>query len=70
MLCFTKPMNDLVKPGLEEEWKNIIFPKFFVSDPTSIDQCRQPGLFKEEAVINRGSMIALRDRLYYLCDYI
>ena len=54
-------MNDLVKPGLEDDWKNNILPKFFVTDPTSVDQCRQPGLFKEEATVNFGSMVALRN---------
>ena len=56
----TRPFNDLVKPGLEQEWKNDIFPKYFVRDATNISQARQPGLFKEEAVVNSGSMVALR----------
>ena len=60
MLAMTKPLDELVKPGLEEKWRNNIYPKYFVQDASSIDQCRQPGLFKEEAVVNNGSMIALR----------
>ena len=60
MLCLTRPINELVKPELAEEWENEIFPQFFVRDSTNIDQCRQPGLFKEEAVVNFGSMVALR----------
>ena len=64
MLCFTRPIDELVKPELSEEWEKEIFPKFFVLDPKNIDQCRQPGLFKEEAVINHGSMGALRKLSY------
>ena len=56
----TRPLHQLVKPGLEIEWENEIFPKYFVRDSTCIDQCRQPGLFKEEAVVDNGSMVALR----------
>ena len=56
----TKPLDALVKPELKEKWTNEIFPKFFVQDATNIDQIRCPGLFKAEAEINHGSMIALR----------
>ena len=62
MLAMTRPLHELVKPGLEAEWEKNIFPKYFVQDPTSIDQCRQPGLFKEEAVVDHGSMVALRQK--------
>ena len=61
IITMTKPFHDLVKPGLEDEWNTKIFPKYFVQDPNCVDQNRTPGLFKEEAVINHGSMIALRD---------
>ena len=65
MFCMTRPFKELVKPGLEEEWKNEIFPKYFVQDANDISQTRQPGLFKEEAVVNSGSMIALRKAVIY-----
>ena len=55
----TRPFSELVKPGLEQEWENEVFPKYFVRDPTNISETRQPGLFKEEAVVTSGSMIAL-----------
>ena len=60
MIAMTKPLSELVKPELEEKWKNEVYPSFFVQDPNCIHQCRQPGLFKEEAVITNGSMVALR----------
>ena len=62
----TRPLHELVKPGLEKEWIEKIFPKYFVQDPTSIDQCRQPGLFKEEAVVDHGSIVALRKDVIFL----
>ena len=61
MLAMTRPLHELVKPGLEHKWQTEIFPKYFVRDATCIDQCRKPGLFKEEAVITFGSMVALRN---------
>ena len=60
MLCMTKPMNELVKPDLKLKWENEIFPKFFVTDESNIDLLRKPGLFKAEAEIDSGSMVALR----------
>ena len=56
----TRPLNELVKSGYESKWKKEIYPKFFVQNPDDISQCRQPGLFKEEAFITNGSMISLR----------
>ena len=56
----SKPLNDLVKPDLREKWDSEIYPKYFVRDQKDIDQQRQPGLFKEEAVIKNGSMVCLR----------
>ena len=64
MLCFTRPIHELVKPELFHQWTTEIYPKFFVRDATDISQCRQPGLFKEEAVVNHGSMVALR-KIHY-----
>ena len=63
MLAMTRPLHELVKPGLEMEWQTEIFPKYFVQDSSCIDQCRQPGLFKEETAVNYGSMIALRNAI-------
>ena len=63
MFCMTRSLNDLVKPELKKEWETEVYPKFFVRDATNPDQSRQPGLFKEEAVINHGSMVALRNAL-------
>ena len=61
MLCMTRPLNELVKPELKEEWETTIYPKFFVRDENDINQVRQPGLFKAEAVVHSGSMVALRN---------
>ena len=60
MIAMSRPLNDLVKPELREEWEKEIYPNFFVRDQENIDQQRQPGLFKEEAVITNGSMVSLR----------
>ena len=60
MFAMTKPLNDLVKPELAEKWATEIYPKFFVQDANCVHQCRQPGLFKEEAAITNASMVALR----------
>ena len=56
----SRSLNDLVKPELREKWDSEIYPKYFVRDQNDIDQQRQPGLFKEEAVIKNGSMVCLR----------
>ena len=61
MLCMTRPLHELVKPELKKEWTNSIYPKYFVQDLNSISQVRQPGLFKPEAIVNSGSMVALRN---------
>ena len=60
MLCMTRPLENLVKPELKHEWENLIYPQFFVTDPTDINQIRRPGLFKAEAEVDCGSMVALR----------
>ena len=56
----TRSLSELVKPGYESIWEKEIYPKFFVRNPDDINQCRTPGLFKEEAIITNGSMICLR----------
>ena len=60
MIAMTRPLDELVKPDCRSIWQEEIYPKFFVTDQDDIHQCRKPGLFKEEAVITNGSMIALR----------
>ena len=70
MIAMTRPLNELVKPELRAEWDTDIYPNFFVQDPANIDQCRQPGLFKEEAVITNGSMVALSFGLKFLKIYL
>ena len=66
MIAMTRPLNDLVKPELRKEWESEVYPKYFVRDQENIDEQRQPGLFKEEAVITDGSMVSLRSVSVYI----
>ena len=56
----TKPLDQLVKPEKKYEWDNVVRDKWLVTDPTCIDQVREPGLFKVEAEVTSGSFVALR----------
>ena len=56
----TKPLDLLVKPEKKNEWINEVRNKWLVTDPTCVDQVREPGLFKVEAEVTSGSFVALR----------
>ena len=51
-------IEQLVKPGLEDDWKNLIVPKWFADD-TPTGQ-KTPGFLKEEFTSNNGRYIGLR----------
>ena len=67
-LAMTKPLNELVLPEKREKWNSEIFDQWFVRDYNNIDQVREPGLFKDEAVVTNGSFVALSSKCYSLKD--
>ena len=69
-LAMTKPLNELVLPEKRDKWDSEIFDQWFVRDNTNIDQVREPGLFKDEAVVTNGSFVALSSKCYSLKDNI
>ena len=69
-LALTKPLNELVKEEKRDAWESFVYKSWFVRDPECIDQVREPGLFKDEAVVTDGSFVALSSKCYSLKDNI
>ena len=69
-LSMTKPIQELVYEHKLEEWNSHVFADWFVRDPTNIDEIREPGLFKDEALVKDGSFVALSSKCYSLKDNI
>ena len=51
-------IEELVKPGLEDEWQSVIMPKWFADDSPAGQ--KTPGFLKEEFTTNQGRYIGLR----------
>ena len=68
-LALTKPIDQLVYEHKRKQWDNYTYEKWFVRDENDTDQIREPGLFKNEAVVTNGSFIALSSKCYSLKDY-
>ena len=69
-LAMTKPINELVYEHKLDEWNDHKFSEWFVIDENNIDQVREPGLFKYEALVTDGSFVALSSKCYSLKDNI
>ena len=67
-LALTRPINELVREDKRSAWDEHVYAKWFVRDPSSIQQVREPGLFKNEAVVTDGSFVALSSKCYSLKD--
>ena len=67
-LALTKPISELVYANKKEQWVSNIYNNWFVQDETDIDQAREPGLFKNEAIVTNGSFVALSSKCYSLHD--
>ena len=67
-LAMTRPLNELVHKDKLDSWNSHIYSEWFVRDETCIDQVREPGLFKEEAMVKDGSFVALSSKCYSLKD--
>ena len=68
-LALTKPINELVYAHKLSEWNSHVYADWFVRDESSIHQIREPGLFKNEAVVQNGSFVALSSKCYSLKDH-
>ena len=68
-LALTRPLNDLVYQHKRTDWDNITYKNWFVRDENDTDQIREPGLFKNEAVVTNGSFVALSSKCYSLENY-
>ena len=68
-LAMTKPINELVYKDKLNDWNNRIKFEWFVQDESCISQVREPGLFKNEAMVTDGSFVALSSKCYSLKDY-
>ena len=64
----TKPLTELVIPEKNSEWNESVYSKWFVRDPDCIEEIREPGLYKYEAVVTNGSFVALSSKCYSLLD--
>ena len=67
-LAMTKPIDELVLEDKREVWSNKCYSEWFVRDENDINQVREPGLFKNEAVVTEGSFVALSSKCYSLKD--
>ena len=67
-VAMTKPISDLVYEHKLEDWNSNIYDKWFVRDDKDVEQIREPGLFKNEAVVTEGSFVALSSKCYSLKD--
>ena len=67
-LALTKPIGELVHNHKLDDWNKNIISKWFVLDEKNIDQVREPGLFKDEALVTDGSFVALSSKCYSLKD--
>ena len=43
-LTMTKPINELIYEHKRAEWDSHVFSKWFVRNPTNINEIREPGL--------------------------
>ena len=69
-LAMTKPLEELVLIDKKEEWNARVRSEWFVLDESDINQIREPGLFKYEALVTNGSFVALSSKCYSLKDNI
>ena len=67
-LAMTKPITELVHKNKLVEWNSHVHSDWFVRDETCIEEIREPGLFKNEAVVTDGSFVALSSKCYSLRD--
>ena len=67
-LAMTKPITELVNKNKLETWKSSTYSDWFVRDDNNIHEIREPGLFKNEAVVTDGSFVALSSKCYSLKD--
>lgn len=51
------------KPGMEEKFWREVYPTWFVTDSSDIDQTRRPGLLKKEFHIKNGSFVGLSPKV-------
>ena len=67
-LAMTKPIDELVNDEKRANWHSKVYPEWFVRNPDCIEQVREPGLFKDEAIVTDGSFVALSSKCYSLKD--
>ena len=67
-LALTKPITELIHENKHDHWASHVYSNWFVRDESNINEIREPGLFKNEAVVTDGSFVALSSKCYSLKD--